>query len=390
MNYPISVFLDTNIFDGCKYHFDDDSVLRILESFQKNGKVRIYISNIVLKEAEKHIEDAIDNIYKVLKSKEKEIRRMISPSILEDVFIEKHFELPVVNEMKEISLNKFHAFLKNTDTIILDNNGIDINRIICDYFDNNPPFESKEKKKNEFPDAFIISRLKEEFSINNQVWIVSGDKGFQAAFNELEGFNSINSLKELFDMLNKQEILYNKIKDYFKNSEEIKKIGRLIEAEIENNGIEIDGMDCDRKGICDGFDYDEVYIESISNVEVSLNSVDEINDENIIVTVMCNADFVALCLYDDYDNAIWDSEEKEYFFLRRSEIREFHHADFECVLKFSISGECDEFILELEKISYDLELDQHTRTDREFFEDSDPEFDALADMMDALEEYHKH
>jgi len=49
----------------------------------------------------------------------------------------------VVNEMKEISLNKFHAFLKNTDTIILDNNGIDINRIICDYFDNNPPFESK-------------------------------------------------------------------------------------------------------------------------------------------------------------------------------------------------------------------------------------------------------
>ncbi|MFT9495045.1 PIN domain-containing protein [Anaerosolibacter sp.] len=378
LNYPISVFLDTNIFDSCKYHLDDNSILKVLQKFAKNDKVRLYISNIVLREAEKHIKDATDSAYKVLKSAEKEIRKIISPSMLEGTSLEKYFQLPPVDGIEESTLNKFRDFLKNTNVVTLDNSGVDIEQIIDDYFNSKPPFEEREKKKNEFPDAIIISKLKEKFSKDNPIWIISGDKGFQNAFQGLEGFNSMYSLKELFDMINKQDriIIYNRIKNYLENSEVIEEIAQAIEVEIENDEIEIDGMDCDRKGICEGFDYDEVYIESISNVGVALSSVDEISDEIVIVSVICNADFSALCSYDDYENSIWDSEEKEYFFLQRGEVREYHHAEFECVLKFSVSGKGDDFAFQLEEISYDLELDQYTRTDREFLEDDDPRFDA--------------
>ncbi|WP_041721114.1 PIN domain-containing protein [Alkaliphilus metalliredigens] len=72
MNYPISVFLDTNVFDGCKYHLDDNSILIMLGKLVEKDKVNLYISNIVLREAEKHIKDATENSYKILKTAERE------------------------------------------------------------------------------------------------------------------------------------------------------------------------------------------------------------------------------------------------------------------------------------------------------------------------------
>jgi len=392
LNYPLSVFVDTNIFDSCKYNLGDNSVLNVLQKFVKNDKVNLYISNIVLREAEKHIKDATDNSYRVLKTAEKDLRKIISPSMLEGTSIEKYLQLPPIDGIEELVLNKFHDFLKNTNVVTLDNSGVIIDQILDDYFSSKPPFEDKEKKKNEFPDAIIISKLKEQFSENNSIWIISGDKGFQNAFRGLDGFNSMYSLKELFDMINKEDriIIYNKMKNHLENSDVIEEIAQTIKGEIENDGIEVDGTVCDRKGICDGFDYDEVYVESITNVRISLSSIDDISDEFVFVSVICNAHISALCSYDDYENSIWDSEEKEYFFLQRAEVREIHQAKFECILRFSVSGKNDDIVFELADISYDLWLNQHTRTDRKFLERDDPRSDAIADMMDALEEYHKH
>ncbi|ABR50022.1 hypothetical protein Amet_3929 [Alkaliphilus metalliredigens QYMF] len=106
--------------------------------------------------------------------------------------------------------------------------------------------------------------------------------------------------------------------------------------------------------------------------------------------MICSADFSSISSYDDFENSVWDSEEKEYIFLERCDVREFHHAEFECILRFSVSGAGENMSFELQEVSYELQLDQYTRTDREFLESEDPRLDALADMMDILEEYHRH
>lgn len=394
MNYPISVFIDTNIFDSCKYHLGNNSVLQILGKLVEDNKVNLYISNIVLKEAEKHIRNAIENTYRVLKATEKDIKKLISPTMLEDTAIKEYFQLLPIEGLDESALNKFHDYLKKTNTTILDNSGINLDQIVSDYFSNKPPFEKKEKKKNEFPDAIIIAKLKETFSEMNPIWIISEDKGFQKAFQGLKGFNSMDSLKALFDILNEHDanmkVIYDQVKGYFENIDEVNQIIKEVVVKLQNEELEVEGMDCDRSGYCEGFEYDEVYTEDISNTNLTLSSIDKISENTVIVSVLFSADISVSCSFDDIENSIWDSEENEYFFLQRGEVRELHNAEFECVLTLAVPEKNDNTNFQLEEISYELELDQYTRVDREFIEQEDPEIDARAEMMDTLEEYHKH
>lgn len=105
------------------------------------------------------------------------------------------------------------------------------------------------------------------------------------------------------------------------------------------------GMDCDRNGCCDGYDYTETFIEEIYDIDYTLSSVDEIGEGTITVSVECKAGINAICYYDDYENAIWDSEMNEYLFLSQSETRENHTAEFGCVLNFSVSGDKENVFL---------------------------------------------
>ena len=201
LNYPLSVFIDTNIFVGCKYDLSDESVLKILEKFSKNQKVNLHISNVVLREIEKHIKDDIDNVFNSFKSAKKEAMKKISPKMFDGTSFAQYFAIPLKEDIEKSVFIKFYDFLNATNMIVLDNEGVKIDLILEDYFNNCPPFEKRENKKNEFPDAIIAAKLKEEFSSSNPVWIVSGDKGFQSVFDGLKGFNCIYSLKELFDLM---------------------------------------------------------------------------------------------------------------------------------------------------------------------------------------------
>ncbi len=276
------------------------------------------------------------------------------------------------------------------DAITLDNNGVNLDDILNDYFSSNPPFEKKEKKKNEFPDAIIISKLKDEFSECRPVFIVTGDKGFQSAFVDLKGFSCLNSLRDLFNYINKQDEMYEEIIAYFSSSEVQEEISERIKFQLEDDYIEIFGMDCDRKGYCEGFEYTDTFVEEATDVSFKLSSINEISEEFILVSVICDANISALCTYEDYDNAIWDSEEKEYFFLEELQQNEIHKAEFECNLNLSVIREGDSVHFKLSSISYDLVLDQDTRLERNLVEPEDPRISAEAEMMDALEEYYKH
>lgn len=392
LNYPISVFVDTNVFDKCKYHLGPNGVLQMLKTLNKNGKVKLYISNIVLGETDRHIRSLADNTYKVLESAQKEARKIISPTLLEGTAIESYFSFPTADGIKEAAIRKFQKYINDMNTVVLDNSGVDLEQVVRDYFDGNPPFELKEKKKNEFPDAIMISKLKASFSKTNPIWIVSEDKGFRKSFQGLDGFNCVSILNELFDMINKQDrqFIYDEVQRLFINVDFLDKLKDDIKFEIEDVGVDINGVDCDRSGYCEGFEYNEIIIEDISEFEIELSSIDEIDDEIVVVSVLCNAEFKAYCSFDDYENSIWDSEEKEYLFLERGEVEEVHNAKFECVLRLNANNESSDLKLQLEKILHDIELDQYTRISREFVEPEDPRLMAEAEMMDALEEYHNH
>ena len=90
-----------------------------------------------------------------------------------------------------------------------------------------------------------------------------------------------------------------------------------------------------------GYDYDEFYLDDITNFSFAIHSVDELFDETSTVTLRCNANISVNCFYKDYDNAPYDSEEKEYVWVDTIEMREEHKSYFPC--RIEINRETKEF-----------------------------------------------
>lgn len=55
IKYPLYVTIDTNIFDSTGYDLGRDSALGHLYSYVQSGKIKVVLSNIVIRESQRHI-----------------------------------------------------------------------------------------------------------------------------------------------------------------------------------------------------------------------------------------------------------------------------------------------------------------------------------------------
>lgn len=266
--------------------------------------------------------------------------------------------------IKNEAISIFHKFISDSKASILDNSNVDCNRIVYDYFSGNPPFEIKDNKKYEFPDAIMAAKLKTMFNGDNPLCIISNDLGFRNSFKNEKGFTIFSSLKELFNLINNETQIYDNITRFILNPSVHKIICDNIADEIEKKDLDIDGVDCDRKGFCEGYEYDEVYINDISQVYFEFSSVDDITEDKVKVTLSATASISATCSYFDESNSAWDSEEKEYVFSAWGNVEEKHQPHFECEVVFSIGREDEEVTFDIENISFDILLNQWTRIER--------------------------
>ena len=66
--YPLAVTIDTNIFDAAKFDLGDTSALRILENYVKNGKIKVVLSDIVVRESKKHIANPVKEVCGIMRT----------------------------------------------------------------------------------------------------------------------------------------------------------------------------------------------------------------------------------------------------------------------------------------------------------------------------------
>lgn len=368
--YPISVFIDTNIYLAQKFDLKEGSSLKLLSRFVSDGRVKLVSNDVTMREVSKHFKECVHSAYSKIKTAREEASKQISLSIFENTPFIENLILPDFNEIEVLTQVKIDNFFTNELKIeVMNNSDVNIIGILEDYFECKPPFENCKNKKHEFPDAVVASKLKIMFSESKPVWIISSDVGFIDAFNGVIGFNCFNSLKELFDLINQQDRMYNEIVVYLHNPETINEISIMIKQKIEDQEIQINGLDCDRKGYCEGFEYDEVFIEHVSEVSARFNTVDSIERDNVYVTVTCGVHIQALCTYEDYDNSIWDSEEKEYIVLETTQIRETHYVEFESEITVSVEYDEGNYDFYLNDVNYTLVMDQYSREKRQKVED---------------------
>ena len=357
--YPLAVTIDTNILDAAKYDLGDGSTLQLLKNYVDDGIIKVVLSNIVVRESKKHLAKQVNKACGIARKLRAEVLQESTEYLINYVGLSRLLEISkdkdaLIQKSEELLDN----FLTDINAEILGIDLINLESIIDDYFEINPPFEDGEKKRKEFPDAFIANQIRKRFGEAEDVAIVSNDNGFKKACKEAPNHFFFGSLGALFDAINKE-----KEEAYAETINVIKELQfriahTLIEYIKSNENIEVRGLSYDKDGVETGFDYDESYLHNVSNIAFRVDSVDEMTDKYSKVTLLCKADISADCYFEDYANAPWDSETKEYVFVETIKMREEHTSRFEC--RIEVDRETKSYKI----FPFTIILDDDSRKDR--------------------------
>lgn len=339
IKYPLNVTIDSNVFDANKYDLAEDSTLSLLISYVEKHKIKVILSNIVVNEISKHIQNKAYEIAAVVNNMRKDVMKSYPENLIRNVDVEYILTKVDRKEMAQKAKVELNAFLDKLDLEILDSSAVDVEKIFSDYFEFKPPFEDNDKKRKEFPDAFAAAQIKKRFNNGEKLAIVSADKGFKKACGNSSNYIFFDSLGELYDTLNKVEENYNKSVAYIDNLSYVI-CERIKDIIWENDCVDVIGVSYDKDGVQDGYDYSETMVEYVSNVSSRIHTIDEISEEHVSATLVCSADIDVDCYYEDYNNAAWDSESKSYFYVETKAIKEIHTARFGVRVEINVkSGE---------------------------------------------------
>lgn len=181
-----SVVVDTNAFIAANNDFlgIKSSLLPSFFSVINEKKLKLLIHPILAKEIKKHIEDSsLYRNYQNLKTDFNRCEEMLKLAGCDNKdLVSKICDYDIKQEL-------FQAFKDNyLDACVLSYPNPE--KVFERYFTVTPPFSPTGKKKNEFPDAFIIESIKNYIDDhpNDVLLIVTNDNDWKTAF---EGFDEI-------------------------------------------------------------------------------------------------------------------------------------------------------------------------------------------------------
>jgi hypothetical protein len=171
-----AISIDNNVLKATGYNFDR-GLLKELEQF-KTSSVKVIQTDVIHNEAIKHmgieITKAKNLISDALRSAGNQLK--IDAEKIKAV----ELLLSIEGEVSEIADKRLINYYDKIGAEVIESSKyIDVKKLMEMYFETQAPFELKEKKKNEFPDAIALLSLEnwaEENSLN--VLAVSNDKGW--------------------------------------------------------------------------------------------------------------------------------------------------------------------------------------------------------------------
>jgi len=192
------------------------------------------------------------------------------------------------------------SFFKDCLYEVIPYNNVDIELIFDHYFNEYAPFSTKEKKKSEFPDAFVIQSIKDFVSkTRNKIIIVSNDPDWENSFLDNEHIVFMNKIHEALNYINEIN-RNNSAQYYFELVEE--ELYKLLINEIENASF-YDVNSPETKDV----EIDDVGVKEIT--DICLLSVD---DYEVIISGVAEAEISIHANVFDEGNSFWDNEENAY------------------------------------------------------------------------------
>lgn len=171
------ISLDTNVLRRYNYGLEY-GLLNRLEQFAASD-VDFVLSDIVIGEMTAHMLENVKSADQALKKAvrdaggARDIEKGDREALIEDLLGKE--------DAKDCVARRISEFVKKTRcTTVVSEDHVKVGRVVSDYFDQKAPFEEKESKKNEFPDAFALQAL-EAFAVSKGTMavVVSSDGGWR-------------------------------------------------------------------------------------------------------------------------------------------------------------------------------------------------------------------
>jgi len=288
-----NVFIDTSIFVSKNYSFGS-SIFQAIISLSKRKQIFLKLPDITVREIQANIEKEVKSLEKKIEKFRKDLRvlRNVEECPLSAIF--NPFDL---DQIKTEILSQLDSFIIETDAEILPSLKVDPSVIFDKYFNKKPPFGAG-KKKAEFPDAFVLSAI-EKWCANNKcsVYVISNDEDMRFSCDESNCLLHIQKIEHFLELINKNdEKLAEIIHQRFSAKRE--EIVKRLSEEITDLWIDL----ADQEG--------EAEITEVFSVDWEDESIIEISDRTVKMTFDAEFSFSAQISYDDYETAIYDSEDK--------------------------------------------------------------------------------
>lgn len=260
------------------------TAFKSLLSLCRMGKASLKLTDVTVREIESNIQKCLKGANKALQEKTRDTR------ILRN-FDRGHFEV-LFRALDEDHLCSTLIALLKTDfdsakAEIISATSVSAAAVFEKYFQKQPPF-GPAKKKEEFPDAFVLGALEEWCSRTKQkLYVVSSDADMQSGCNDRGPLIHLKSITEFVDLvLRAEEDEADFLAQFFVDNP-----GPIIEAvtrEFEDRYIYLEDEDGDGEA-------------SVSQVELGCVAVVSLGENEVVLELDATISFDARVSYQDPD-----------------------------------------------------------------------------------------
>ncbi|WP_243546630.1 PIN domain-containing protein [Pseudodesulfovibrio tunisiensis] len=298
---------DTTFFFEQKFDWKSRKNL-LLQQLHADGLIEVYIPEVVDREIQNHLTQQAKKAFASIK-KQFDNTPAIAVSNLEPIKAMVIFFQSRESKNSLISrvIEEYEEFKQLLDVTIIPLACERSTNVFNDYFSLKPPFENKEQKKNEFPDAFAIESTKAFF--DEEYHVISRDKGWQKAFKDEKKCTFFLESGPFFSHIEKMLVEAARLrKAHAVIEQHFSPIRELFEERFPNHGFM-------------ATDVPDEYVDSVEVNQVDLINffIEEADDEYIIFSADSLITYTANISYSDPDSWYKDDETKEVFYWEKVE-----------------------------------------------------------------------
>lgn len=305
------IFIDTSIFKSSSYFKKGEHVHRLFDLAEK-GYVTIIMPAVTEKEWQGHFEEATKLNFDQIQ------RKLNLCGIEHELFMSKYPTIGLDYDTHLKKAFKSHMDRANVVRLSLDYPSDRITNIFEKYFSKKKPF-GPDKKKSEFPDAFVLASLEKYAEENNleRIVVISDD-------NDMIGYESTLLIPmKVTDFLN--EMTVDRIpqfteKQKAKATRDTSYLSLYFQTQptclLTQISTKIKDFLQDETVYADRLNYADVQGIEIPRLIISFNpnemEILSIDEESIDASVPVHIDAMVKVYHFDQENSIWDSEDKDY------------------------------------------------------------------------------